>query len=94
MKDGLQQALANLRREIDAAGPAEGPERERLLALVAQLETQLEPPSDAEAEPDADEEEPSVLAPLREAVEQFESEHPKLTAMLIEVMRSLGGAGI
>ncbi len=93
MNDGFQQALAQLRQGIDVSGPAPGPERERLLALVAQLEAQLEAAQTAESEGDEAGSD-GALTPLREAVEHFEAEHPKLTALMIEVMRSLGGAGI
>ncbi|GAB4398865.1 MAG: hypothetical protein OHK003_22010 [Anaerolineales bacterium] len=42
----------------------------------------------------ADVETPSILARMRKAIEQFEVEHPALTALISEVSAVLSNAGI
>ena len=83
----LQQLLDGLRialREFDAS---DQPARTRLDTLIAALERQIQAPDDAAASA-------SLLANLPKAIEKFESEHPRLTAILNDLMVTLSGLGI
>ncbi len=78
--DGLRVAL----RDFDAD---DQPARARLDALIVALERQIQAPDDATASA-------NLLANLPKAIEKFESEHPRLTAILNDLMVTLSGLGI
>lgn len=80
-KDDLEDLLSNLRAEIAALPAAEAASRERLEALVASLEDELE---------DNDE----VLSGLRETIERLEGEHPRTMALVNRIATLLSGAGL
>jgi len=89
-KESLRASIEGLRAELERPelkGGAAAPTRERLRALLNQLE---------EALADEDEEAPheSVVDSVRDAIEQLESEHPRATSLLHRIMVSLGSSGI
>lgn len=83
----LQELLGELREEISGAQFADAKKRERLVALLAELEARIESET-------SDEEDEGPLAHLREMIGQLETEHPRATSILNRIMVSLGGAGI
>ncbi|HPF13777.1 MAG: DUF4404 family protein [Planctomycetes bacterium] len=83
----LHQAVAALKKEIEQAGLASGPAYDRLTALLADIERQIEDPED-EAQKEG------LLDNMRDSIGHLEVEHPRVTSALIQIMTSLGGAGI
>ena len=79
----LRQLLDAL-REFDVSDEAA---RTRLDTLIAALERQILAPEDAAGNA-------SLLASLPKAIEKFESDHPRLTAILNDLMVTLSGLGI
>ena len=85
-REQLQQSITKLRAEIDALAPNEAHHRERLGRLVTDIEAQL---GDA-----VDDNSASVLASLNDQISEFEVEHPRITAILNDVMVTLSNLGI
>ena len=87
--EDLQQLITELKAEIDALGENDQAARERLAALVADLERRLEDPQDADLESHD-----AFMDGIRETVERFEVEHPRATGVLNNIMVALGSMGI
>jgi len=78
----LETLLAQLHDEIDTIAPSE--RQQRLRALIADLERELAPTAA-----------PRELSQgLRERIETFEVEHPRVTAILNDIMVTLSNLGI
>ncbi|MEZ6003802.1 MAG: DUF4404 family protein [Planctomycetota bacterium] len=86
-KENLRNLVQALRTEIEHSGPPSAEVQHRLNGLLTQLEGEVE---GAQPAPGRE----GLLNNVKDSVHQLEAEHPKLTAMLIEIMRTLGGAGI
>ena len=86
-RERLQQALVELREELDRLAIDDEAERTRLDALVADIEHGLENPGDR-AHHD------NVVAALEDAISRFEVEHPRATGILNHIMVTLGSMGI
>lgn len=83
----LRESLDALRGEIEDLAGRGDPSRERLETLVADIERHIDDPDD-----DAGRE--NLLENMREAIEQFEVEHPSATGVLNHIMVTLGNMGI
>lgn len=83
----LHQLLDALRVALHEFDVGDQQARTRLDTLIAALERQMQTPNDAAASA-------SLIANLPKAIEQFESEHPRLTAILNDLMVTLSGMGI
>ncbi len=83
----LHEPLERLRTEIKKLGEDDEAIKQRMKGLVADLERKLESSGE-------DSEHESLVESLRENVERFEVEHPRLTAVLNQVMVSLSNMGI
>ena len=82
----LRDALVSLRQEIDRLGDDDEATRQSLGQLADRMEAQLEKRPMPEDKPLTD----SVV----ELVELYEARHPKLTAMVNDVMMRLASMGI
>ncbi|MDD3763376.1 MAG: DUF4404 family protein [Nevskiales bacterium] len=82
----LQKAIDELRTELEAL-PSDAPGRERLVALLEQVEAHAA--SDQGTVPH----EPLVDG-LDAAVTEFEVEHPRATALLQRIVSALSSMGI
>ncbi len=80
----IRQSIEALRAEIDRLGVGDEDARERLDALIADLERQL---GQSASTPDLD-------RSVQEMIEQFEVEHPRITGVLNDLMVTLSGMGI
>lgn len=82
----VSEALFNLRSEVERLGDSNPEARERLETLMDELEERL----------DSTEEAPGLhlMDDLKEAVSQFEVEHPRLSGIMNELMLALGNMGI
>ncbi len=86
-KSELHEPLERLRTEIGKLGDEDEAIRQRMKRLVTDLERRLE--SSEEAEQEA-----HLVDGLRQNVERFEVEHPRLTAVLNQIMVELSNMGI
>jgi len=82
----LDESLNNLRAEIRALGIGDQEARERLETLIRDIEQTLENPKD--------EDDQSLGERLKAQVLGFEVTHPRLAAVMNEVMEKLGYMGI
>ena len=85
-REELQRSLEGLRSEIRKLGKDDERIKRRMRRLVADLERQLE------SEEDSDEGE--LIDSVRDYIDQFEVDHPRLTGMLNRVMVALSNLGI
>lgn len=83
----LNDTLQELKEQI-AGLTLDNPETQRKLqALVDGLETKLRSPEDTSHHH-------NLVADVRDAVEHFEVEHPRITAILNDLMMTLSNLGI
>ena len=83
----LRESLEGLRMELERLEAEEARVRERLDALIAGVETRLDAPGDSDQHQ-------SLIDDLRESISEFEVSHPRATAILNEIMVTLGNMGI
>ncbi len=86
-KNELHEPLERLRAEIGKLGDEDEAIRQRMKRLVTDLERRLESSEQAEHEE-------HLVDGLRQNVERFEVEHPRLTAVLNQIMVQLSNMGI
>ena len=84
--DKLREDLDKLRAEIDNIAADDYKSKEKLNQLITELESRLES-SDKE-------DNHGVTQNVKEAINQFESEHPRATAILNDIMVTLSNMGI
>jgi DNA gyrase/topoisomerase IV subunit A len=78
----LDASLKRLRSELESA---DEPTRERLQALIERVERQLE---------GGEEQRRGLIKELEEEIMHFEVEHPRLTAIVNDIMVALSNMGI
>lgn len=83
----ISQALAELRTQIDQLAASDSATREKLENLISDLEENIHTLEDNEHQL-------HLIADLREAISEFEVEHPRLTGILNDIMVALGNLGI
>jgi len=83
----LRQSLSELRSELERLESEEAQVRERLDALISGVETRLEKPTDTAHHQ-------SLVQDLRQSISQFEVSNPRATAILNQIMVTLGNMGI
>ncbi len=83
----LHQELEKLRSEIDEVARHDTAAKERMMELVNDVEKSVD---------DAYEEEidDNLLENIRETITQFETDHPRATAILNDIMVTLSNMGI
>ncbi len=86
-RDELHEPLERLRAEIRKLGEDDDAIKRRMKRLVADLERQLESSEESGHEP-------QLIEGLRENIERFEVEHPRLTGVLNRIMVHLSNMGI
>jgi len=84
-KSNIQQSIESLRNEVAQLSETEVSVQTKLLALIESLEKQLEAPQPSHAES-------SQKIPA--LIEQFESDHPKITRALGELLTTLSSMGV
>lgn len=82
----LHEDLAALRTELDRL-PADTAARERLLALIARVEAQLDAERDREPRE-------VLVGGIDEAIAEFEMDHPRTAAVLRRIVDTLSSMGI
>lgn len=83
----LRESLSELRSELERLEAEEAQVRERLDALISGVETRLD-------EPDDTDQHQSLVEEVRQSISQLEVSHPRATAILNEIMVTLGNMGI
>jgi phosphoenolpyruvate synthase/pyruvate phosphate dikinase len=82
----INEAIFNLRREIEGLGDQNPELRIKLEALLNELEDRLEATDD--------ENHLHLVENMKETVAQFEVEHPRMTGILNDLMVMLSNLGI
>ncbi|MGZ8217312.1 DUF4404 family protein [Methylomagnum sp.] len=82
----VNEALFNLRNEIEQLGDSNPELKSTLEGLLEDLEDRLEATED--------ENHLHLVEDMKEAVSQFEVEHPTITGIVNELMVALGNMGI
>lgn len=83
----LRDDIEKLRNEIKTLHADEDISKEKLEILLQEIESGLE----TEAQ---DKERSELLAGLKESVKHFETEHPRATAIINDIMVALSNMGI
>lgn len=86
-KQKLHNELEKLRNEINHIAAEDTESRNKLNQLISELETQLDIP-------DGEVQDQGVLTSVKEAIEHFETDHPRATAILNDIMVTLSNMGI
>jgi hypothetical protein len=85
-KEDFKNDLARLRAEIDRMGQSSPESQSRLDRLVADLESRIDNLSEEDHQ--------GMLDNLGEEIRHFETEHPRATAILNDIMVTLSNMGI
>jgi len=83
----LRDDIEKLRKEIEKLGAEEEASREKLEGLLQDIEASLETEEQNKNQSE-------LLAGLKESVEHFETEHPRATAIINDIMVTLSNMGI
>ena len=83
----IYKDLERLKEEINNSISPDSPAKKTLIALVNDVEKRVEQPADE----DQDE---TLLENLKDAVSRLETEHPRATAILNDIMVTLSNMGI
>ena len=86
-KEDVNQSIKALHAEIDRLDTPDTAVREKLLALISDVEKQMQDPQSAEHKE-------ANLQTLPALIEQFESDHPKVTTTLGKLLNTLSSMGI
>ncbi len=82
-RDELHAQLQQLRQEVDKLAKDDNTTRARLDTLINEIEADIDTT-----------EQDRLGAKIQQAIEQFEVEHPRATAILNDVMVTLSNMGI
>lgn len=82
----LREEITKLRAEIDQIATGDQISRDRLNQLISEIEQRLEQTDD--------EADGSLTERVRESIRQFETEHPRTTNILNDIMVTLSNMGI
>ena len=84
-QEKLEKELEKLRAEIDNLSSDDTASREKLNQLITEIETLLQ---------SSEEEDNGIVDNVRDAINHFEAEHPRATAILNDIMVTLSNMGI
>jgi len=83
----LRDDIEKLRNEIANLSPDEDASKEKLESLLQDIESSLEAKEQNKNQSE-------LLAGLKESVNHFETEHPRATAIINDIMVTLSNMGI
>ena len=83
----LRKSLEELRSELARLEAEEVRVRERIDALIEGVEARIAGPADST-------DDQSLVQDIRDSISEFEVSHPRTTAILNEIMVTLGNMGI
>ena len=84
-RNKLQNSLERLRDEINHLATDDAESRSRLNRIISELEIKLDNPEDDDED---------LIDNLKESIQHFETEHPRATAILNDIMVTLSNIGI
>ena len=85
-KDNLRDDLERLREEVNQLSDASINTREKLNVLISDLEQRLDNEND--------EDDSGLIENIRDYISSFETQHPRATAILNDIMVTLSNMGI
>lgn len=88
-KADINQSIEALRAELDQIATTDLAAKDKLLALITDVERQVQAPDQG-----SDNERKATLQQLPALIEQFEADHPKVTNTLGRLLNTLSGMGI
>lgn len=83
----INDALAQLRKEIERLEIGNRAAKERLTSLVESIEERVEASGGGEEHQD-------LVDEMKDAITHFEVEHPRITGIINDLMMTLSSAGI
>ncbi len=83
----LQHELERLRKEVNEVTSNNDDVKEKLNLLISDIEKKLDKPTDEDHHN-------NLVQGVKDAIGQFESEHPRATAILNDIMVTLSNMGI
>lgn len=83
----IYKDLEKLKEEINNTISADSPAKETLIALINDVEKRVEEPLD-------EDQDDTLLENMKDAISRFETEHPRATAILNDIMVTLSNMGI
>jgi hypothetical protein len=83
----LQEDLNRLRNELSTLARNDSAARDKLDSIIGDIEQRIREPDDASAHH-------GLVASIRDAIRHFETEHPRATAILNDIMVTLSNMGI
>ncbi|MDX1434975.1 MAG: DUF4404 family protein [Gammaproteobacteria bacterium] len=86
-QESLRESLDALRAEVDKLESGDREARRRLDALIADIETRLAAPANAEQHE-------TLVENIRDTITEFEVSHPRTTGILNHIMVTLANMGI
>ncbi len=86
-KNNLRDDIEKLRNEIESLSAEEGTPKEKLEMLLQDIESGLETEEQNKNQSE-------LLVGLKESVNHFETEHPRATAIINDIMVTLSNMGI
>lgn len=86
-QEEIGKSIEALHAEIDRLSDTDVAVKEKLLALIHEVETQMKSSQDREAHTE-------TVQSLPGLIEQFEAEHPKVTDSLARLLNTLSSIGV
>lgn len=86
-KEEIGKSIEALHAEIEQLDTPDPAVKEKLLALIEGMEKQIQ-------DPDSPEHKAATTQQLPGLIEQFEADHPQVTATLSRLLTTLSGMGI
>lgn len=83
----IYKDLERLKEEINNSISPDSPTKETLIALINDVEKRVEEPLD-------EEQDDNLAENIKDAISRFETEHPRATAILNDIMITLSNMGI
>jgi hypothetical protein len=86
-RENFQKTLEQLRYELSALGPEAAPVKDHIYSLINDLEQQFQDLDNAEQRA-------TIRDRLVALVQRLEREHPSITSLLGQIIKSLGNMGV
>ncbi|GJM04815.1 MAG: hypothetical protein DHS20C09_08060 [marine bacterium B5-7] len=85
MQDSLNEKIISLKKELDQISIEDGSAKDHINALIEEIQDLNEQSS---------EDKDFVINKLKQSIAHFETEHPRTTAILNDIMMTLSNIGI
>ena len=85
MQDNLNEKIISLKKELDQISIENSEAKDHINALIEEIE---------ELNEQSSEDNTFIIKKLKQSIESFETEHPRATAILNDIMVTLSNIGI